>query len=323
MIPLPTPPKVIEKKGDTTFFEIRGLYPGYGVTIGNALRRVLLSSLDGAAITQVKIENAPHEYSTLPGVFEDLMLILLNLKKLRFKLETKEPQTITLNEEGEKEVKGKHFKLSSEVKLANPDQKIATITSQKGKIKIEAKVSPGTGYDPLGGQDQEKAEVGVIFLDAIYTPVKKVNFRVENMRVGKRTDFDLLLLEIKTDGTITPENALFAACQILERHYALFLEAGKEAEKEAGKEEISKKEGKGVKKAEGSEKTKKEAGKTKIKDLNISEGAKAALKDNGLKTVAGILQRKKQTLAEMEGIGEKRLQEIDQAIQALGLKLKS
>lgn len=326
MIPLPQPPKLIEKKGPTAIFEIAGLYPGYGVTIGNSLRRVLLSSLEGAAITQVKIENAPHEYGTLPGVYEDVMMILLNLKRLRFRLESKEPQTITLREEGEKEVLGKHFKLTSEVKLANPEQKIATITSKQGKLKIEAVVSPGIGYEPLELRDQTRAEVGVILLDAIYTPVQKVNFRVENMRVGKRTDFDRLYLEITTDGTITPEEALLGACRVLQKHYSLFIDSfvSKNLGKNLGKEEKSESHQKTeVQKISKDSSSVSEAKpkELKIEDLEISERVKTALLANGIKTVAGILQRKKETLRSLGGIGDKALQEIEKALKSLGFEL--
>ncbi|GAI19096.1 unnamed protein product, partial [marine sediment metagenome] len=220
MIPLPKPPKVIQKKGNTALFEIEALYPGYGVTMGNSLRRMLLSSLEGAAITQVKIKRVSHEFSSLPGVLEDVIIILLNLKKLSFKLFTPEPQTIILREKGVKEVKAKNFKLSPQVELTTPEAHIATLTSKKAELNLEAQIEPGVGYSPVEEREQKKAEVGVIPVDAIFTPVKKVSFHVENMRVGKRTDFDRLKIEIETDGTISPEEALRESSEILLNHFS-------------------------------------------------------------------------------------------------------
>ena len=224
MIPLPKPPKVIQKKGHTAWFEIEALYPGYGITIGNSLRRVLLSSLEGAAITQVKIKGVCHEFSTLPGVLEDVIVILLNLKKLRFKIFSAEPQTITLKEKGQKEVKAKNFKLPPQVELANPEAHIATLTSSKAELNLEAQIEKGVGYSPVEEREEKKVEVGVIPLDAVFSPVKKVRFQVENMRVGKRTDFDRLKIEIETDGTISPEQALKESSEILSNHFSLFVQ---------------------------------------------------------------------------------------------------
>ncbi|MBZ9572922.1 DNA-directed RNA polymerase subunit alpha, partial [Patescibacteria group bacterium] len=232
MIPLPKAPKIIQKKGNTALFEIEALYPGYGVTVGNSLRRVLLSSLAGTAITQVKIKGVSHEFSTIPGVLEDVIIILLNLKKLRFKSFTNEPQTITLREKGIGEVKGKNFKLPPQVELANSEAHIATLTSKKTELNLEAQIEKGVGYSPVEEREQKKAEVGVIPVDAIFTPVKRVSFKVENMRVGKRTDFDRLKIEIETDGTLSPEEALRQASEILLGHFSLFSqEIGKAREK--------------------------------------------------------------------------------------------
>ena len=250
-------------------FEIEALYPGYGVTMGNSLRRILLSSLEGAAITQVKIKGAGHEFSTLPGVFEDVIIILLNLKKLSFKMFTSEPQTIVLKEKGQKEVKAKNFKLSPQVEITTPEAHIAALTSKKAELNLEAQIEQGVGYSPTEEREQKKAEVGVIPIDAIFTPVKKVSFHVENMRVGKRTDFDRLKIEIETDGTISPEEALKQASEILLNHFSLFSqEIGK---KISGKEKKKKpvaptpakaKAGKKIKTGK-KEKKKKQAGKKK------------------------------------------------------------
>ncbi len=198
-------------------FEIESLYPGYGITVGNAIRRVLLSSLTGAAVTEVKIKNAPHEFATIEGVKEDVLHILMNIKQLRFKIFTDEPQTATLKLKGEKEALGKDFDLSDDLKLSNPDLHIATITDKNTELEIEIKVEKGLGY--VFEDKEEKKGIGVIGLDASFTPVRKANYVVENMRVGKRTDFDKVSLEIETDGTVTPEEALTEALNILLLHF--------------------------------------------------------------------------------------------------------
>jgi len=222
MLPLPNPPKIIKKKENFAQFVIEALYPGYGITIGNSLRRVLLSSLPGAAITQIKIKGVQHEFSTIPGVLEDVVEIMLNLKQLRFKLYTDEPQIATLNVKGEKEVKGGDFKVPSQVEIVNKDFHIATLTDKKATLEMEALIERGLGYEPVERRKKEKLEIGVIPLDAIFTPIRKVNYRVENMRVGERTDFDRLFFEIETDGTITPEEAIAEASNILIKHLSLF-----------------------------------------------------------------------------------------------------
>ena len=222
MIPLPTSIKTKNISNNNSVFEIESLYPGYGVTLGNAIRRVLLSSLSGAAVTEVKIKDAPHEFATLKGVKEDVLHILMNIKQLRFKIFTEDPQTATLVVKGEKEVTGKDFELPADLKLANPDLHIATLTDKSAQLEIEIKVEKGMGYV---FEDKEiKKSVGVIGMDAIFTPIKKVNYVVENMRVGKRTDFDKLSLEVETDGTITPEEALSQSLDILVSQFQYILE---------------------------------------------------------------------------------------------------
>jgi len=230
MVPLPLQPKIIEKKGNRAIFQIEGLYPGYGVTIGNSLRRVLLSSLAGAAVTRVKITGIQHEFSTIPGVLEDVIEIILNLKQLRFKLFTSEPQKAKLKVKGEKEVKASDFELPSQVEIVNKTAHIATLTTKSAQLEMEIQIEKGLGYQPREAREEEKLEIGEISLDAIFTPVKKVSYRIENMRVGKRTDFDKLNLEIETDGQITPEEAFSQASEILVKHFSLFFESFKKEE---------------------------------------------------------------------------------------------
>jgi len=221
MIQLPVEPKIVSKEENKAVFEIAPLYPGYGVTVGNSLRRVLLSSLEGAAITFVKIKGVDHEFSTIPGVLEDVVDIILNLKKVRFKLYQEEPIMVTLAVKGQKEVTAADIKTSAEVEVVNPEQKIATITDKKGEIEVEITIEKGVGYMPVEQRQKEKLTIGKIAVDAIFSPIKGVNFTVENIRVGQRTDYNKILLEIETDGSIQPEQVLKDASQILIEHFSL------------------------------------------------------------------------------------------------------
>jgi len=230
MIPLPSQPKIIKKEKNKAVFEIEALYPGYGVTIGNSLRRVLLSSLSGAAVTQMKIKGISHEFSTIPGVLEDVILIIQNLKQLRFKIFTDQAQKGILKTKGEKEIQGSDFELPAQVELVNKDCKVATLTDKRAELEMEIQIEKGTGYSPREARKKEKIEIGQIPVDAIFTPVRRVSFRVENMRVGERTDFDRLFLEIETDGTISPDEAFFQASDILVKHFSLFFESFKPEE---------------------------------------------------------------------------------------------
>ncbi|MCX6764405.1 MAG: DNA-directed RNA polymerase subunit alpha [Candidatus Nealsonbacteria bacterium] len=304
MIPLPQKPKIIETKKNSVVFEIEDLYPGYGVTIGNSLRRVLLSSLEGAAITRVKIKGVQHEFSTLSGVLEDVLQICQNLKLLRFKVYTDEPQQAFLKIKGEKEVKAGDFELPSQVELINKDAHLATITSKSTSLEMEIQIEKGVGYVPVELRGKEKLGVGEICLDAIFTPIKTVAFHVENMRVGDRTDFNRLKIEIETDGTITPQEALSRAAKILVEHFSLIPEEEKK-EKE-GRKSIGKKDENVL--------------ETKIEDLKLSTRTINALSANKIKTVGGILKRK---LSEIEGLGEKGIKEIKKVLKKLNIELET
>lgn len=227
MIPLSSKPKIIKKEDDKVTFEIEALYPGYGATIGNSLRRILLSSLSGAAVTQVKIKGIPHEFSTIPGILEDVILIMQNLKQLRFRIYSEEPQKAHLKVKGEYEVKGSNFELPGTVELVNKNAHLATLTAKSAELDMEIQIEKGIGYSPREARKKEKLEIGAIPLDATFTPVRRVSYKIENMRVGERTDFDRLFLEIETDGTITPEAALSEASEILVKHFSLFGETFK------------------------------------------------------------------------------------------------
>jgi DNA-directed RNA polymerase subunit alpha len=248
MINLPQIPKIISKKDNWAQFEIQGLYPGYGITVGNSLRRVLLSSLSGAAVTQVKIKGVQHEFSTIPGVLEDVITIMMNLKQLRFKIHSDEPQKAVLKIKGEKKIKGSDFEVPTQLELINKDCPIATLTDKKKELEMEIQVERGIGYEPVERRKkQKKLEIGVIPIDAIFTPIRRISYKVENMRVGERTDFDRLKLDIETDGTITPEDAFSQASEILIKHFSLLNESfglkpiSEEEKKSEGKKEVKKK----------------------------------------------------------------------------------
>lgn len=221
MISLPKIPRVIERDGNRAIIEISELYPGYGFTLGNVLRRVLYSSLPGTAITSVKIDGISHEFSTIKGVLEDVLEITLSLKGVRLILHGEEAQTITLKAKGKGEVKAGDIDTPSQVEIVNKDAHIATLTSSSASLRAEMRVEAGLGYVQANSEQKEKKEIGVIKLDAIFTPVLKVNFEVENMRVGDKTDYNRLLLDLTTDGTITPEEAFSQAVGVLVEHFDL------------------------------------------------------------------------------------------------------
>ncbi|MEX2033050.1 MAG: DNA-directed RNA polymerase subunit alpha [Candidatus Colwellbacteria bacterium] len=200
-------------------FDIEGLYRGYGVTVGNALRRVLFSSLPGAAITRFRVKGAGHEFTTIPGVVEDMVEVGLNLKQVRFQFYADEPQVLSLKVKGEKKVTAGDIKGNAQVEIQNRDLHIATMGSKTAELDMEFTVEKGLGYEPVETQKKERLPIGMIAIDAIYSPVVNVNFRVENMRVGERTDYDKVRLEIETDGTISPSSALHKAVNILADHF--------------------------------------------------------------------------------------------------------
>ena len=200
-------------------FEIEGLFPGYGLTLGNSLRRALLSSLPGAAVTQFKVKGVLHEFSAIPGVLEDVVEIGMNLKKLRFKFLADEPQILTIKVKGEKEVTGADVEKNAQAEIVNPEIKLFTLTDKKADVEIELTVEKGLGYVPVERRKAGKLEIGVIAIDAIFTPVINVALNIENMRVGDRTDYNRLELTVETDGSITPSDAVRKASHILVDHF--------------------------------------------------------------------------------------------------------
>ena len=221
MIPLSKSTKVVSNKENKGVFEIEALYPGYGTTLGNSLRRVLLSSLGGAAVTEAKIKGVSHEFSTISGVKEDVLGILLNLKQIRFRVFGDGPFTAALHIKGVKTVTAGDFKAPSQIEIANKDLSIAHLTDKSAELEIEIQIGKGVGYEAAENRRRGKEEIGTISLDAIYTPIRRVSYRVEQMRVGDRTDFDRLILEVETDGTLNPEAALKEASRILVEQFEI------------------------------------------------------------------------------------------------------
>lgn len=213
--------KTVSEDAKKGVFEIEGLYAGYGLTVGNALRRVLLSSLPGAAVTEIKVKGVPHEFSTLAGMQEDIVQLMLNFKKLRFQSHVDEPQVLSLKIKGEKEVTAADIELNSNVMLMNPEEVLAHLTAKDSELDMEVTVERGLGYVPaeVRKTDAGRTAIGTIAIDAIFTPVQRVNFTVEDMRVGDRTDFNRVRLEIETDGTVSPSSALHKASNILKDHF--------------------------------------------------------------------------------------------------------
>jgi len=219
MVQLPEQVKIVKREGNRATFEISPLTPGYGATIANPLRRVLLSSLEGAAVTSIRIKGVDHEFSTVPGVLEDIIQIILNVKRIRFKLYSDEPVRVSLHVKGEKEVTAADIKADSNLEIINPDQHIATLTDKKADFEMELDIEKGIGYVPVEQRQKDKLAIGVIAIDAIFSPVRMVNFTVDNVRVGQRIDYNRVTIEIETDGSIKPEEALKRASEIIVEHF--------------------------------------------------------------------------------------------------------
>lgn len=219
MIQLPEAISVVKKEGNVAVFEIGPLMPGYGATVANPLRRVLLSSLEGGAVTSLKIKGIDHEFAAIPGVHEDIIQIILNLKKLRFRVFTDEPVLLNIVAKGETAVTGEDIQLTSDVELCNPEQAICTLTDKKITLEMELTVQKGRGYVSVEQRQKEKLPIGVMAVDAAFSPVRVVNFTIEDVRVGQRIDFNKVVMEVQTDGSIQPEQAMKEAATILADHF--------------------------------------------------------------------------------------------------------
>ncbi len=308
---MPKSPKITKKGEHRAIFEIEGLYPGYGVTLGNALRRVLLSSLSGAAVTGVKIKDIHHEFSTIPYVAEDVIEIILNLRQIRFKMHGEQLVKLQLSAKGEKVIKAGDIKTTSDLEIINKDLVIANLTSKKAELEIELEVESGLGLVPVESRKKMKLEIGLIAVDAAFSPLVKVNFEVENMRVGDRTDYNRLRLDIETDGSRTPEEAFEKAVEILVEQFTSLIEEEEETSRAEEKQEIA-----------DEKEEEKDATKTKIEDLKLPTRTQNALIDGGIKTVGNLIKKSESSLKEIEGLGDKAIKEIVKALKRSGLSLK-
>jgi DNA-directed RNA polymerase subunit alpha len=281
---------------------------GFGTTVGNSLRRVLLSSLTGAAVTTVKIEGVLHEFSTIPGVTEDVTSIILNVKGLRLGLHSDKPKTIRLKKKGPGEAKGSDILHDADVTILTPDLHIATLDKDT-MLDMEMVVKHGRGYVPAERNKEEGLPIGVIAVDSIFSPIKRVNFHVENARVGRMTDYDKLTLEIWTDGTISPRDALSTAAGILRDHLDIFInaedrvEAGAEAQKQDADHEVNRNLFRSV------------------NELELSVRAANCLKNANIKTIADLVQKTESEMLRTKNFGKKSLNEIKEILAEMGLGL--
>jgi DNA-directed RNA polymerase subunit alpha len=318
---LPSKLSIVSEVEMRGVYEIDGLYPGYGHTLGNSLRRIILSSLTGAAITSIKIDGVDHEFSVMDGVKEDVITILLHLKQVRFRLNTDEPQTVKLHVKGPKQITASDIEVTGQVEVLNKDLYIAEVTG-KNAMNIEMTIEKGLGFVPKEMHQKIKNEVGVISLDAIFTPIRRVSYEVENMRVGDKTNHNRLRMTIETDGTLTPREALERSITIMvEQLQAIvgFTISHKAISKEA-KEDDTKEDKADVEKGESSEFT--DILKTRIDTLDLSTRTLNALTGANIRTIGGIARKKKEDLLEIEGIGDKGIQEIKKVLSGYGITLK-
>jgi DNA-directed RNA polymerase subunit alpha len=296
-------------------YEIDGLYPGYGHTLGNSLRRIILSSLPGSAITTIKVAGASHEFSILPGVKEDVITILLNLKRVRISTIGDEPQTLALKTKGVKEVTAGDIKLPGGVEILNPEMVIATLTDKSASLDMEIVVEKGLGFVSKETLQKNRLDIGFIGLDAIFTPVRRVSYEVENMRVGDRTDFNRLKIFIETDGTITPKEALEKSIEIMINQLKAIVGF---KEEEILNAPIAEKKKFSDEKSEPDE----DILKTRIDTLDLSARTLNTLSNANIRTVGGLSRKKEKDILEIEGMGEKGLGEIKEALSKLGITLK-
>jgi DNA-directed RNA polymerase subunit alpha len=311
----PSKPRVVSETATSGVYEIEGFYPGYGHTLGNSLRRIILSSLPGWAITSLKIDGVNHEFSSVAGVKEDVINIILNLKKVRFQVIGDDSQIIKFSFKGGKEATAKDLKAPGQVEIINPDQFIANVTDKNATLEGEFTIEKGIGYIPSETLKKDKVEIGAIVLDAAFTPIKKANYEVENMRVGNRTDFNKLILQIETDGTLSPHEALEKSIYIMIEQLKAIV-----GFKEEVIEDSSAEDSKIVDEASRDEET--DALKTKIEDLGLSVRTQKALTNAGVRTVGGLGRKKEADVKEIDGLGEKGLQEIKKVLEDYGLTLK-
>lgn len=313
-VALPSKPRVIKEEEFSGIFEIDGLYPGYGHTLGNSLRRIILSSLPGAAITQVKIDGVQHEFSTIEGVKEDVVTILLNLKRIRLSMHSDAPVVLSLKVSGPQQVTAKDISAPSQVTILSPEQYIADLTTKGASLDMEITVERGLGYVPREVHQKDKVDIGTIALDAVFTPIRRVNYEVENMRVGDRTDYNRLRVAIETDGTLTPREALENAIEIMIHQLKSVIGFQESAAKTDVSQEATD--------ASPKEEVDNDVLKTRIETLDLSTRTLNALEAANIRTLGGLVRKKKDDVLELEGMGPKGVEEIEAVLKAMHLAFK-
>jgi DNA-directed RNA polymerase subunit alpha len=311
---LPSKPRIVKEDATTGVYEIDGLYPGYGHTLGNSLRRIILSSIPGASITSLSIDGVKHEFSAIDGIKEDVIAIILNLKKTRFKLHGDDAQKATLHIKGAKQISAKDISCPSQLEVMNKDQYICESTSKDVDIAIEITVEKGLGYVPREVLQKEKADIGTIALDASFTPIRRASYEVENMRVGDRTDHNRLRLAIETDGTITPHEALESAIYTMITQLQSVVGFRAEVMESTPTPTMAE--------APVEEDTT-DATKVKVEDLGLSTRTENALVAASIRTAGGLARKSEEDLLSTDGLGEKGISEIKKALGDLGLSLKA
>ena len=293
-------------------FVVEPLERGYGITLGNSLRRIMLSSLPGSAVSQIKIDGVQHEFSTIPGVKEDVTEIVMNIKSLRIRntSETNEPKTARIEFEGEGIVRASDIQVDQDIEIMNPDQVIATVSGKKSKLYIELVITKGRGYVAAERNKNADTKIGVIPIDSIYTPVERVNITVENTRVGQQTDYDKLTLDVTTDGTIAPDEAVSLAAKVLSEHLSVFIdltENAKSAEIMIEKEDDKKE----------------KALEMSIDELELSVRSYNCLKRANINTVEELCNKTPDEMMKVRNLGRKSLEEVLAKLKDLGLKLRT
>jgi DNA-directed RNA polymerase subunit alpha len=282
---------------------------GYGVTLGNSLRRVLLSSIEGGAVTSIRIDGVQHEFATIPGVVETVSDIILNIKELVIRSHSKVAKTVYIKANKKGEVKAKDIICDETIEVLNPEHRICTITKDV-EFNMEMEICRGRGYVPADQNKKEGMAVNAIAVDSIFTPIEKVNFFAENTRVGQRTDYDRLILEIWTSGAISPKEALLYAANILQRHLDVFVSYGQLPEEEEEEEEISAEEEALYAKL-----------RLPISELELSVRSSNCLKDANIKVIADLVRKTEEELLDFRNFGKKSLTEIQDLLKAMGLSL--
>lgn len=292
-------------------FVCEPLERGYGTTLGNSLRRILLSSLMGAAITSIKIDGVLHEFSTIPGVRDDVTNIILNLKSLCLKMHNDEPHTISIDVTGEKEVTGADIRADADIEILNPDLHIATV-DESGSLKIEMTVERGRGYVPADKNKKADQPIGVIPIDSIFSPIQRVNYTVSDTRVGNVTDYDKLTLEVWTNGSLRPEEAISKSASILIAHFKLFQSMAGCSEEENESESTF---------MENEEDDANKVMEMTIEDLDLSVRSFNCLKRAEINTVADLVQKSEDDMMKVRNLGRKSLDEVRNKLKELGLSL--